>query len=125
MRLKLIFRDDEKHDELDRRVVEGVKIASWRRSSKRAHYFLKPVGGTMRNGDSESNACAHCFLTLFQRSEDGIAVFRFNFTQTNEKIDQLNDGGPALRGFHLRDDLLDRKEIGQRHANPQYGRECL
>ena len=38
-----------------------------------------------------------------------IAIFRFDFAQANEQIDQFNDGGPALRCFHLGDDLLDRK----------------
>jgi hypothetical protein len=43
VRLKLIFWDDEKNDELDRRIVERIKLNACRRSSERGHDLLKPI----------------------------------------------------------------------------------
>ena len=63
----------------------------------------------MRNGDSESDARAHRFLALFKRGKYRVAIWWLNFAKANEQINQLDDRRPALRCFHLGDDLLGRK----------------
>ena len=109
MSLELIFRDNEKHDEFHRRVVERVKLNAGGGSAECGHDFLEPVGRTVRYGDAESDARAHRFFALFKRRKNRIAICGFNLAKSNEQIDQLDNGSPALRCFHLGDDLLGRK----------------
>ena len=63
----------------------------------------------MRNGNPETDAGAHRFFALFQRGEDAVAIVRFDFAETHEQIDQLDDGRPTLSCGHLGDDLLGGK----------------
>ena len=84
MRLKLIFGDNEKDDELHGRVVERVEF---RLSSKFGHDFFEPIGRAMWNGNPESDAGAHRFLTLFERSQNAVAIRGFDFAQANEQVD--------------------------------------
>jgi hypothetical protein len=63
----------------------------------------------MWNGDPESDSGAHSFLALSKRGKNRIAICGFYFAKSNEQIDQLDDGRPAFRCFHLWDDLLGRK----------------
>src|SRR6059058_231206 len=44
-----------------------------------------------------------------KRGKNRVAICGFDFAKTNEQIDQLYDRRPALRCFHLWDDLLGRK----------------
>ena len=109
MCLKLIFWHNEKDDELHRRVVERIEFDPAGRSSKCGHDFVEAVGGAMGNGDAESDAGAHGFLALFERSQNAFAVLGFYFAETNEEIDQLDNGRPTVGRLHLGDDLLGRK----------------
>src|SRR5206468_3998465 len=109
MRLKLIFRHDEKDDEFHRRVIERIKLNTVGGSSESGNDLIEPVRRTMWNGDPESYSCAHSFLALSKRGKNGVAICGFYFAKTNEQIDQFDDGRPALRCFHLWDDLLGRK----------------
>ena len=63
----------------------------------------------MWNGDAEPDAGAHGFLALLERGKNGLGVRLFDFAQSNQQIDQLDNGRPTLRSFHLGDDLLGRK----------------
>jgi hypothetical protein len=68
MRLELIFWHDKQNNEFHRRIIQGVKLDSACRSSKRSDDFLKPIGRAMWNGDTEADAGAHGFLALFERA---------------------------------------------------------
>src|SRR2546422_4994694 len=71
----------------------------------------------MWNGNAEADAGAHGFFPLFQRSENSIAIFRFDLGARDQQIHQLNDGVPALGRLHFRDDLISGKKLSQRHAD--------
>ena len=109
MGLKLVFGHDEKNDELHRSIIERIKLDASCGSPERGDDFIEPVGRTMWNRDPESDSCAHGFFALPKGCKNGISILRLNFSKTNKQIDQLDDGRPALRCFHLRDDLLGRK----------------
>ncbi len=106
MSLKLIFRDDEKDDEFDRRIVERIEFNPTGRATEGGDNFIDAIGGSVRNSDAEPNARAHRFFPLLEQSQDAVSVFRLDFAETGEQVDQFDDGGPTLGGFHLRDDLL-------------------
>ena len=106
MRLELIFRDNEKDDKFYRRVIERVELDTGSRSPKGGHDLFEPVGGAMGNGDAETDAGAHRFLALFERSEDAFAIGWFDLAKANQQIDQLDDGRPTLGRLHLGNDLL-------------------
>ena len=76
MSLKLIFRDDEKDDEFNRRIVERIEFDPAGRATEGGDDFFDPIGGSVRNGDAEADASAHRFLPLFERSQDAVAIFR-------------------------------------------------
>ncbi len=63
----------------------------------------------MRNGDAEADSGAHGLLALLEGGEDAFAVVGFDAAELNEKINQLDDGGPALGRLHLGNDLLGRE----------------
>src|SRR5438034_3473040 len=71
----------------------------------------------MWNGNTEADAGAHRFFALFQRSENSIAIFRFDLVPRDQQIHQLNDGVPALGRLHFRDNLISGKKFSQRHAD--------
>src|SRR3954447_17113654 len=79
----------------------------------------------MRYGNSESDSGAHGFLALPQRCQNGVAIRWFNFAEANKQIDQFNNSRPTLRCFHLGNDLLGRKSIGEGHADAPCGRPSL
>src|SRR6185369_17804739 len=53
VRLKLIFRYDEKNNEFYWRVIQRVELDPFGGPSERSHHFFEPIGGTMRYGNSE------------------------------------------------------------------------
>ncbi len=106
MGLELILRHDEEDDEFHRRIVERVEFDPCGGAAKGSHYLLDAIGRGVRNGDAKTDAGAHRFLALLQGGEDAVAILRFDLAQTDEQIDQLDDGGPTLGRLHLRDDLL-------------------
>src|SRR5438105_5603130 len=109
MRLELVLGNDEQDDEFYRRVIERVEFDSACRSSKGRDHVLNPIGRAMWNRDPETDAGAHCFLALLERSENAVPVLRFDLVETDEQIDELDDGRPTLSGLHLGDDLLGGK----------------
>ena len=109
MGLKLIFWHDEENHEFHRRIIECIKLNTGAGSSECGNDFVQPIGRTMWNGDTEPDSCAHGFFALSERGENRIAIGGFNLAKADEQIDQLDNGRPALRRFHLRNDLLGRK----------------
>src|SRR5439155_22607524 len=109
VRLELVLRDNKKNDELHRSIIQSIEFDTGGRSSKGGDDFLEPVRRTMRNGDPESDACAHGFLALLKRGKNRVTIWWLNLAKANEQIDQLDDGRLALRCFHLGEDLLSRK----------------
>src|SRR5256714_6817072 len=106
MRLKLVLRDDEEDDKFDRRIIERVELDPLRRAPERRHHFLDPVRRSVRNRDAKPDAGTHRFLALLERGQNAVAILRFDFSLGDEEIDQLDDGAPTLRRFHLGNDLL-------------------
>jgi len=122
MGLKLILRDDEEHNEPDRRIIERVELDALGRATESRDYFRDRVGRRMRNGNPKTDPCAHRFLALLERGEDGVAAGGIDFPQADEQVNQLDDRGPAFRRFHLGNDLLGREKADQRHAEfPESG----
>ena len=109
MSLKLVLRDNEKDDEFHRGVIEGIEFDAAGRSSERRNHIFDPVGRAMWNRDAETDASTHRFFALFERGENAVAIVRFDFVETDEQIDQLDDGRPTFSRLHLGDDLLGGK----------------
>src|SRR5436190_22281624 len=106
MRLELIFWYNKQDNEFHRRIIQGVKLDSAGRSSKRSDDFLKPIGRAMWNGDTEADAGAHRFLALFERRQNAVPIGSFDFVQPYEQISQLDDCRPTLSCLHVRYDLI-------------------
>ena len=51
------------------------------------HNFIDAIGGSVWDGDAETNACAHRFLTLLEQSEDAVAIFSLDFAEAGEQVD--------------------------------------
>src|SRR5689334_15532539 len=79
----------------------------------------------MRNGYAEADPGTHRFLTLLERGQDSVAIFRFNLTARHQQIHQLNDGVPAFGRLHFRDNLISGEKFGQRHADPEWGEKLI
>src|SRR6266496_942855 len=109
MRLKLVFRHNEKDDKFHWSIIECIKLNAGGRSSECSDHFVESIGRTMWNGNAKSDSCAHGFLALSKRAKNGIAIRRLDFAEADKQINQLDDCRPALRCFHLWDDLLGRK----------------
>ena len=86
MRLKLILWHNKQDNEFHWSIIQGVKLDSAGRSSKRSHDLFKPIGRAVRNGDAEADAGAHGFLALFERRQNAVPVRGFDFVQSNEQI---------------------------------------
>ena len=87
MRLKLIFRDNEKDDEFNWRIVERIEFNPAGRATEGGDNFIDAIGGSVRNSDAKTNASAHRFLALLEQSQDAVAVFRFDFSETGKQVD--------------------------------------
>ena len=109
MRLKLIFRLDKEHDEFHRRIIERIELDPLRRAAEGGDYFLDPIRGSVRDRNAVSDPGAQRFFPLFERRQDAVAIFRFDFALGDEEVGELNDGAPTLRRFHLGNDLLGRE----------------
>ena len=109
MSLELVLGNDEQDDEFYRRIIERVELDPGFRSSKRGNHIVDAIGRAMRNRDTETDAGAHGFFALFERGENAVAVFGFDFAEVDKQIDQRDDGRPTLGRLHLGDDLLARK----------------
>jgi hypothetical protein len=83
MRLKLIFRHNEKDDEFHGSIIERIKLNAGGRSSECSHDFLESVGGTMWNGNAEPDSRAHGLLALSKRAKNRVAISGFDFAKTN------------------------------------------
>src|SRR5207302_5867147 len=103
-----------------RRVIERVELDAGCRSSERSDDVVDAIRRAMRNGDTEADARTHGLLPLFERSENAVAIFGFDFAEAQEQIDQLDDGRPSFGRFHLGDDLFGRKLIAQRHEYARF-----
>src|SRR5437879_13874782 len=105
MRLELIFWHDKQDNEFHRRIIQGVKLDSACRSSKRSDDFLKPIGRAMWNGDTEADAGAHGFLALFEGRQNAVPIGGFYFVQANRRMDHLGDCRPTRWCLRLRQAL--------------------
>ena len=74
MFLELALRHQEKHDQIDRLIVQRVKIDPVGGTAQRADDFLDQIGRGMGNADAETNAGAHGRLALLDHGDDGVAV---------------------------------------------------
>src|SRR5437868_9803522 len=125
MSLKLIFRNNKKHHELHRRIVERIELNPSAGATKSSHDFLKPIRRAVWNGDTKANSGAHGFLALLKRRKDSLAIFRFDLTARDQQIHQLHDGIPAFGRLHFRDNLISGEKFSQRHADPQWGEKLI
>ena len=110
VRLELILRHDEKDDEFHRRVVERVELD--------AGASERPNAATTFSTRSDE-ACGMAMpkpmpvLIVSSRCRSAASTtsrsLRFDLPLRDEQIDQFDDGRPPFRGFHLRDDLIDRE----------------
>ena len=76
VRLKLIFRHDEKDDEFHRRIIERVELDPRCRAPESGDHFVHAIGRGVRDGDAETDAGAHRLLALAQRGQHDVAIRR-------------------------------------------------
>ena len=112
MGLKLILRNDKKHDKFYRRIVEGIELDSLARSTEGDDNILQTISRAVRDGDAETDAGAHRFFTLLERNQNAIPVLRPDFAALDKQIHELDDGIPTFRRFHLRNDLIGGNKVG-------------
>jgi hypothetical protein len=109
--LKLALRDEEKHDEIDRLIVEGVELNSFAGAAEGADDFADKIGGGVGNADPETDSGAHRGFSLFDDGSDGVLVFLFDFAGGNEVIDELINDFPAILCLEVGEDLLRAENI--------------
>ncbi len=117
--LKLALGHQEKHDQFDRLVIEGIEIHAAGGTSQSANDFANQIGRGMRDADAKSNARAHGPFALAHDGDDGIAMLRLDLATGNQDIDQFINGLPPVGRLELNDDLLLFKDIRQCHKAPR------
>ena len=106
MFLKLTLGNEEKHDEIDRLIVERVEVDPFFRASQRTDDFGDQVCGSVRDADAKTNARAHGSLALLDDCGDGLTVLRLDFSSGDEVVDEFVDGLPTVGSLQIREDLI-------------------
>ena len=111
MRLELILRHDEEHDEFHERIVQRLELDPLRRASECRDHFRHAVARCVRDRDAKPDARAHRLLAGAQRSEHRVAIRPVDLPVRDEQIHKLGDCRIAFGRLHLREDRFCRKEI--------------
>ena len=106
MFLELSLRHQEKHREMNGLIVERVEVDPLPGPAEDSHHVGNKVGGGVGNSDAESDARAHGGFALADHGRDRFAIFRFDFSRSNQIGDQFIDCFPAIGGLEFGDDLL-------------------
>jgi len=109
--LELALGNEEKHDEIDRLVVEGIEIDAFFGAPKSANDFIDEIGRGMGNTNAETDASAHRRFALFDDGGDGVVMFGFDFARGDEVVNELVDGFPAVARVHAGNNLLWAENI--------------
>ena len=109
--LELALRHEEEHDEIDRLIVQGVKVHAFLGSAERADDFVNQVRRGVRDADAESDAGAHRRLALLDDGGDRIVMLGFDLAGHHEVADQLVNGLPAISRLQIREDLVFRQNV--------------
>ena len=114
--LELALGNEEKHDEVDGLVVEGVEIHAALGTAKSADDFLDEVRGGVRDADAETDARAHGGFAFLDDGGNGVAVFGLDFAGGDEVVDQLVDGQPAVGSLQFRQDIIGTQNVAKIHS---------
>ena len=60
----------------------------------------------MGDADAETDAGAHRGLAFFDDGGDGVAILGFDFAGGDEVAHQVVNGGPAVSGLHVGQDVF-------------------
>ena len=104
--LKLTLGDEEKHDEVYRLVVEGVKVDAAAGTAQSADDFGDQIRRGVGDADAEADARAHGGLALFDGRGDGVAILGLDFSGGDQVVDQFVNRFPAGGGLQIREDLV-------------------
>ena len=103
--LKLALGNEEKHDEVDRLVVERIELDPALGAAQGADDLGDQIGRGVRNADAKPDARAHGRLALLDDGGDGVFILGLDLAGGHEVVDQLINGLPAVRRLQVRDDL--------------------
>ena len=74
MFLKLPLRDQEEHHQVDRFVVQGIKVDPCLRTAKGPNHIINQIGRSMGNAHPETNSRAHAGFTLLDDIGNGFTI---------------------------------------------------
>ena len=109
--LKLALGNEEKHDQIDGLIVEGVKIDAIFGTAESANDLINEIGRRMGNADAKPDAGAHRGLAFFDHRGDGVVMLAFDFARRDQIIDKFINGFPAVGGVHAGNNLLWAENI--------------
>ena len=106
MFLKLTLRNEKKHDEIHRLIVERVEVDARARTAQRTDDFANQIRRGMGNPDAEANAGAHRRLAFLHDGRNRVEVFGFDFSGRDKVRDEFINGFPAVGRLEFRQNLF-------------------
>ena len=92
MGLKLVFRNDEEHDEFYGRIVQRIEFDPAGGAPEGGDDFIHAIRGGVGNGDSKADSRAHRFLALPKHRQHDIAIRGLDLILRHQQFHEFDNG---------------------------------
>lgn len=117
MLLELALGNEKEHDEIDRLIIERIKIDALFGTAKGADDLVNEIGGGVGNANAETNPGAHGGFALFDDRSDLVPVLGLDLAAIDKAADQFINRFPPVGGFQVDDDLISIEDVTEGHRS--------